>query len=140
MTWIYFLVFMLKFAIFKNYILSKIFILVNLPCFHPIYVVLVYAICFSYSLIQNKKSNIHNFVKLKKTQTFRHAQLHKNTSISWLIYTKTNKPNIHNSTQHYKHTKTQQSQYILVNDKPTNTSWSSPCPILYKNWKTQLMK
>ncbi len=70
---------------------------VNLPCFHPIYMVFAYAIYFSYSLIQNnKKSNIHSFVKFTKTQTFQHAQLHKNTSISWLIYTKTNKPNIHN--------------------------------------------
>jgi hypothetical protein len=44
----------------------------------------------------NKKSDIHNFIKFTKTQTFQHAQLHKNTSISQLIYTKTNKPNIHN--------------------------------------------
>ncbi len=50
-----------------------------------------------------------------QTQTFQHARLHKNTSISWLIYKKTNKPNIHNSTQHYKHTKTQHSRYILPN-------------------------
>jgi hypothetical protein len=93
-------------------------------------VVITNAICFSYSLIQkNEKSNIQNFVKFTKTQTFHDSFTKKLTNQHSQLY-----PTFQT------HKDPTFTIYFAQQCKPTNISWFSPWPILYKNRKTQLIK